>query len=61
MPGASEPVAILCLGHVESFYPAPMLQLENWAQPAPLQSFVMENRWANSAATAPSDRERSDD
>lgn len=45
MPAGSEPVAILCLGHVDAFYPAPMLQLENWAQPAPLSAFVMENRW----------------
>lgn len=47
MPAGSEPVAILCLGHVDAFYPAPMLQLENWAQPAPLSDFVMENRWSD--------------
>lgn len=23
-----QPLAILCLGHVEAFYPAPMLELE---------------------------------
>lgn len=59
MPGDSEPVAILCLGHVEKFYPAPMLQLENWTQPAPLQNFVTENGWANDAGTQP-DGGRSD-
>lgn len=48
MPDGSEPVAILCLGHVAEFYPAPMLQLERWAQPAPLAGFVMENRWNDS-------------
>jgi 5,6-dimethylbenzimidazole synthase len=47
MPAGSEPVAILCLGHVDAFYPAPMLQLDNWAQPAPLSAFVMENRWSD--------------
>jgi 5,6-dimethylbenzimidazole synthase len=52
MPGDSEPVAILCLGHVDNFYPAPMLQLENWAQPAALQDFVMENSWATPATTS---------
>lgn len=52
MPGDSEPVAILCLGHVETFYPAPMLQLENWAQAAPLENFVMENTWSATAAVA---------
>jgi 5,6-dimethylbenzimidazole synthase len=50
MPDGSEPVAILCLGHVENFYPAPMLQLENWAQPAALQDFVMENGWTTATA-----------
>jgi 5,6-dimethylbenzimidazole synthase len=60
MPADSEPIAILCLGHVENFYPAPMLQLENWAQPAPLRSFVMENGWTDSADTAQPARERSD-
>lgn len=46
MPDDSEPVAILCLGHVDAFYPAPMLQLEDWAQPAPLRDFIMENGWS---------------
>lgn len=45
MPAGSEPVAILCLGHVEAFYPAPMLQLEHWAEPAPLERYVTENTW----------------
>jgi 5,6-dimethylbenzimidazole synthase len=38
-------VAVLCLGQVEEFYPAPMLQIEEWAEPAPLHDYVMENRW----------------
>jgi 5,6-dimethylbenzimidazole synthase len=45
MPDDSEPVAVLCLGQVEEFYPAPMLQIEEWAEPAPLHDYVMENRW----------------
>ncbi|MEK6735828.1 MAG: 5,6-dimethylbenzimidazole synthase, partial [Pseudomonadota bacterium] len=32
MPIGSQPVAILCLGHVEAFYPAPMLKLTGWAE-----------------------------
>jgi len=32
MPEGARPVAILCLGHVEEFYPQPMLQAEGWAQ-----------------------------
>jgi 5,6-dimethylbenzimidazole synthase len=47
MPMGSEPIAILCIGHVDAFYPAPMLQLEGWRQPQPLADFVTENRWHN--------------
>lgn len=60
MPGDSEPVAILCLGHVENFYPAPMLQLENWAQPEPLRNFLMENRWTASTNAERPASEQSD-
>jgi len=49
LPEGSEPVAILCIGQVEAFYPAPMLQLEGWATPAPLDNYVMENRWREGA------------
>lgn len=45
MPADSEPVAVLCLGQVDGFYPLPMLQMEAWAAPRPLQEYVMENRW----------------
>ena len=27
IPAGGKPVAILCLGHVEAFYPAPMLEM----------------------------------
>jgi 5,6-dimethylbenzimidazole synthase len=45
MPEGSKPLAILCLGPVEGFYPAPMLVLEGWAQARPLQELVFENKW----------------
>lgn len=45
MPDGSRPVAILCLGHVESFYAKPMLELESWAEAQPLEAFVYENGW----------------
>jgi 5,6-dimethylbenzimidazole synthase len=48
MPTGSEPVAILCLGHVQDFYPKPMLELENWASKLPLSKLLMENHWASS-------------
>jgi 5,6-dimethylbenzimidazole synthase len=49
MPEGSKPLAILCLGPVEGFYPAPMLVLEGWAQARPLQELVFENTWGVSA------------
>lgn len=45
LPAGSEPLAILCLGPVESFYERPMLEQEAWAERAPLEHFVMENQW----------------
>ena len=49
MPAGSKPIAILCLGHVAEFYPKPMLELENWAQPLPLSAMVSENGWRDEA------------
>ena len=45
MPTGSEPVAILCLGHVAAFYPRPMLEIEQWASKQPIEALVMENGW----------------
>lgn len=44
-PGDVRPIAVLCLGHVEQFYSAPMLALERWRQPRPLSELMCENRW----------------
>ncbi len=52
MPPGSKPVAILCLGHVEAFYPAPMLEQEGWARSRPLEDLVFVNIWG-STETAP--------
>ena len=45
MPAGAKPIAILCLGHVEAFYPKPMLELEGWAARQKLQDMVYENTW----------------
>ncbi|MGX4730570.1 5,6-dimethylbenzimidazole synthase [Pseudomonas corrugata] len=45
LPAGAKPLAILCLGPVESFYPAPMLALEGWAQPRSLNELLYENHW----------------
>lgn len=45
MPAGAKPVAILCVGHVDAFYEAPMLETEGWAQRLLLADCVFENYW----------------
>jgi 5,6-dimethylbenzimidazole synthase len=50
VPEGGEPIAILCLGHVEAFYERPMLEQEGWDSRRPLEELVWENRWRGGAA-----------
>jgi len=45
MPEDSQPIAILCLGHVEAFYDKPLLELNHWAERKNLQTLLFENTW----------------
>ncbi|MEQ1635812.1 MAG: 5,6-dimethylbenzimidazole synthase [Methylococcales bacterium] len=45
MPDDSQPIAILCLGHVQQFYDKPMLEQEQWAERQNLHDLVFENTW----------------
>jgi 5,6-dimethylbenzimidazole synthase len=45
MPTGAKPIAVLCLGHVEVFYPKPMLELEGWDSRKKLNDIVFENLW----------------
>ncbi|MBC3480179.1 MAG: 5,6-dimethylbenzimidazole synthase [Pseudomonas capeferrum] len=45
MPAGAKPVAVLCLGPVTEFYPAPMLVQENWAEQRPLSDMLYHNQW----------------
>ena len=45
IPEGGHPVAILCLGHVQQFYDAPMLEQEGWDQRRTLDELVFENTW----------------
>ncbi len=49
MPEDAKPVAILCLGHVDDFYPAPMLEMQNWRQGVELDHVLFENSWGQTA------------
>ncbi|SPB17708.1 Cob(II)yrinic acid a,c-diamide reductase [Caballeronia novacaledonica] len=45
MPSGARPVAILCVGHVERYYDAPMLETEHWAKRRSIDECVFENAW----------------
>jgi 5,6-dimethylbenzimidazole synthase len=45
IPSDAKPLAILCIGHVNSFYKEPMLIETGWKQAKPLTEMVMENTW----------------
>lgn len=45
MPEGAKPVAILCLGYVNTFYKSPMLVEEGWTTEKPLSEMLMENGW----------------
>ncbi|HTD06653.1 5,6-dimethylbenzimidazole synthase [Undibacterium sp.] len=45
MPEGSQPIAILCIGKVPEFYPAPMLEIEGWDKRRNLSDMVYENTW----------------
>ena len=45
MPDGAKPVAILCLGYVNTFYKSPMLVEEGWTTEKPLSEMLMENGW----------------
>ena len=49
MPAGAKPMAVLCLGPVTEFYPAPMLVLEEWAKARPLSDMLYENQWGERA------------
>ncbi len=47
LPAGAKPLAVLCLGPVESFYPAPMLVMEGWRSEQPLSEMLFENQWGS--------------
>ena len=45
IPQDAKPIAVLCLGHVSSFYKEPMLVETGWTAQKPLSDMLMENTW----------------
>lgn len=46
VPSDAKPIAILCIGHVNTFYNEPMLVETGWRKARPLADMVMENQWS---------------
>lgn len=49
MPEGSKPIAVLCVGNVEAFYPQPMLAMEKWEKRKNLQEVLYDDEWGHSA------------
>jgi 5,6-dimethylbenzimidazole synthase len=49
MPTGSKPLAVLCLGPVTEFYPAPMLVQQGWIEPRPLSELLFQDQWGTHA------------
>lgn len=48
IPNGAKPIAILCIGYVDEFYPRPMLEIEGWAIRENITDLVYENGWSDS-------------
>ncbi|SFM91036.1 5,6-dimethylbenzimidazole synthase [Rugamonas rubra] len=47
MPEGSQPIAVLCVGQVDEFYSAPMLELERWDKRRPVADVMYVDNWGS--------------
>ena len=47
-PDGAKPIALLCIGPVNQFYDAPMLEQVGWRKGKPLTELLFENHWPES-------------
>lgn len=47
LPDGAQPLGLLCLGPVDSFYEAPMLELEDWRRRRSLDELLMNDFWSD--------------
>lgn len=55
LPEGARPVAILCIGQVEEFYPRPMFEDAGWGKRLSLDDIVFENSWPEDAGGTPTE------
>ena len=53
LPAGARPIAVLCLGDVEAFYPRPMFEDAGFGERLPLDSVLFENAWPADAQPTP--------
>ena len=53
LPPGARPIAILCVGQVADFPPAPLLERCGWGARLPLSEVLFEDRWPPGAAPTP--------
>lgn len=53
MPADAHPIAILCIGHVDAFYPRPMFEDAGWGRRLPREQVVFTDSWPADAAPTP--------
>lgn len=53
MPDGATPIAILCIGQVEAFYPRPMFEDAGWGARLPREQVVFTDTWPADAAPTP--------
>lgn len=53
MPSDARPLAVLCIGKVEAFYPRPMFESTGWGQRLPLEQVLFDNYWPEDARPTP--------
>ncbi|MEJ6008053.1 5,6-dimethylbenzimidazole synthase [Paucibacter sp. AS339] len=52
LPAGAQALGLFCLGPVDAFYPAPMLELEGWRQSRPLDEMIYTDRWPEQDSAA---------
>ena len=55
MPQDAYPAAILCIGHVDNFYPEPLLKTEGWDKERGMEEVMFENNWNTKSKIFPTD------
>ena len=54
LPTGARPIAVLCLGPVDAFYPRPQFEDAGFGARLPLDDILFENGWPDGAGPTPS-------